>query len=458
MKRSAKKLALLLLPLLVGSLAAAQEPSLPVKVSENGRYFVGSDNKPLFWLGTTQWELFHGYTQEEAKLIIEKSKSAGFSVIQVMLTGCGDGTEPNVYGQKPWLTNDPLTPNEAYFKNVDAVLQMISDSNLIVVVTVYHQTCRKYITDEKARRWAKWLSRRYRNVPNIVWALVPETKESYLPITRELAAGLHEGGGNHLITVHPDPSPYSSSLLFNEDWLDFNTIQTWNAVKLIYPMVTYDYNLKPTKPVVMAEGAYEAGMEYSFDVTPLWVRRQAYYSYLAGGHHAYGHNDSWRVPLLPTWKQALDAPAVAQMSVLKKTFLARKEWWLLVPDQSLFASGGQISDAALPKIFATSKEQNNYVRGLGPYASGGKPGPNELLHLAARHKDGQWAMFYLADKASFSVNLSKLNGPKLNLFWVNPITGESTPIGQEANTGIKSFSTPNDWEDAILILEAAKTP
>ena len=23
-------------------------------------------------------------------------------------------------------------------------------------------------------------------------------------------------------------------------------------------------------------------------------------------HHTYGHNDSWRV--LPTWKQALDAP------------------------------------------------------------------------------------------------------------------------------------------------------
>ena len=457
MRLLAKTIMLLSL-FVVGSIVSAQEPTLPVKVSENGRYFVDQNAKPIFWLGTTQWELFHGFTQDEAKRIIDKSKSAGFSVIQVMLTGVGDGTKPNVYGQKPWLTNDPLTPNEAYFKNVDSVLQMVGDENLIVVVTVYHQTLRKFITAEKARRWAKWVGHRYRNVPNIVWSLVPEAKESYLPITRDLAVGLREGdGGNHLITVHPDPSPYSSSFLHTEDWLDFNTIQTWNAVKLIYPMVTYDYNLKPIKPVVMAEGAYEAGTEYSFDVTPLWVRRQAYYSYLAGGYHAYGHNDSWRVPLLPTWKQALDAPAVAQMSVLKKTFLARNQWWFMVPDQSLFESGGRISDAQLPIEIKTDKERSAYVRGLGPYVTGGKPGPNELLHLAARHKDGQWAMLYLADNASFSVNLSKLIAPKLNLFWVNPITGEPTPIGQEPNTGVKSFTTPEGWEDSILILEAAKS-
>jgi hypothetical protein len=28
------------------------------------------------------------------------------------------------------------------------------------------------------------------------------------------------------------------------------------------------------------------------------------------------------------------------------------------------------------------------------------------------------------------------------------------PIGRLANTGVKSFSTPDGWEDALLILEA----
>ena len=64
-------------------------------------------------------------------------------------------------------------------------------------------------------------------------------------------------------------------------------------------------------------------------------------------------------------------------------------------------------------------------------------------------------MFYLADKAVFSVNLAKLTAPKVNVFWVNPVTGEPKPIGRESNTGVKSFTTPEGWEDALLILEAA---
>ena len=241
-----------------------------------------------------------------------------------------------------------------------------------------------------------------------------------MPILRELAAGLREGDRLHrLITFKPDPAPYSSSFMHGEEWLDFNSMQTWNGVKLIYPMVAKDYNLKPVKPVLMAEGAYEAGSEYGFEVTPLWVCRQAYYSYLAGGHHTYGHNDSWRI--LPTWKKALDAPGAQQMDILRKIFEARAEWWLLVPDQSLFASGGQTD--------------------------------GKVLHLAARHQDGKWAMVYLADKADFSVNMSELSGADINAFWVDPKTGNSVPVGSFSNEGVRSFSTPEGWEDSLLILE-----
>jgi hypothetical protein len=63
-------------------------------------------------------------------------------------------------------------------------------------------------------------------------------------------------------------------------------------------------------------------------------------------------------------------------------------------------------------------------------------------------------MCYLADKATFSVDLSKLKGATVRVFWINPKTGDSLPIGDEANTGVKSFSTPEGWEDAILMLEA----
>ena len=276
-----------------GTGTAGRPAVLPVKVSPNKRYFVDQNDKPLFWLGTTQWQLFRGYTREDAKTILERSASHGFSFVQVMLMGVGDGTVPNVYGQKGWIDDDPRTPNEAYFKNVDAVVRTAAENNLVISMTFFHQRYRKWITVQNARAWAKWLARRYKDAPNIVWSMTPQAKPEFLPILRELAAGLHEGDqGRHLITFKPDPAPYSSSFIHAEKWLDFNSMQTWNRVDLIYPFVTKDYHLTPVKPVLMAEGAYEAGSEYGFPVTPLWVRRQAYYSYFAGAHHTYGHNDS----------------------------------------------------------------------------------------------------------------------------------------------------------------------
>jgi hypothetical protein len=52
-------------------------------------------------------------------------------------------------------------------------------------------------------------------------------------------------GGAHLITVEPDPFPYSSSFIHSEKWHDFNWLQTCRSVELIHPMVTHDQALKP---------------------------------------------------------------------------------------------------------------------------------------------------------------------------------------------------------------------
>jgi hypothetical protein len=111
----------------------------PVHASENGRYFVDQKGAPVFWLGTTQWELFRGYTLEEARTIIEKSKEHGFAFVQVMIAGVGDGTRPNRAGEQPWPGKDPLAPNEAYFKHVDAVVQIAREKNLVISMMIFHQ-------------------------------------------------------------------------------------------------------------------------------------------------------------------------------------------------------------------------------------------------------------------------------------------------------------------------------
>jgi hypothetical protein len=122
MKRMIKPVTMPLVSLsIVGPVIAGGRPVHPIKVSDNGRYFVDQEGKPVFWLGTTQWQLFREYKIEEARTILEKTADKGFAFVQVMLMGVGDGSKPNVYGQKPWISDDPLTPNETYFQNVDAV-------------------------------------------------------------------------------------------------------------------------------------------------------------------------------------------------------------------------------------------------------------------------------------------------------------------------------------------------
>jgi len=128
--------------------------------------------------------------------------------------------------------------------------------------------------------------------------------------------------------------------------------------------------------------------------------------------------------MLPTWKKALDAPGAVQLGILRRIFLERQEWWHLMPDQGIFAGGGNTK--------------------------------GDALNLAARHKDGKWIMVYLGSKASFSVNMDKFAaGNQAKAFWVDPRTGDSAPAGSFPASGVQAFSTPEGWEDALLVLEPA---
>jgi hypothetical protein len=393
-----------------------------IQVGANRRGFVEGE-VPFFWLGDTQWELVRGFTLAEAQEILRSRAEIGFTAIQVMLTGVGEGTRPNRAGETPWQGGDPATPNEAYFRHLDAVLDLAGQCGLVLVLGVYHQVQADRFTPDVAYTYARWIARRYRDVPHLMWSMYPRAEAAYVPVCRALAAGLQEGdGGAHLITVHPDPSPASSSFLHGEPWLSFHSIQTWKEVGLIYPMVRADCALEPARPVVMAEGAYEAGTEYGFDVTPLWVRRQAYHSYMAGGHHAYGHNDSWR--LLPTWREALDAPGAAQMGVLRRVLEARPGWWDAVPDQGVFAQ---------------------------------EPAEGPLRHVGLRSPRGDWVLVYLGHSTTVSVRMDRIAPgvapAAIEATWIDPITGQRTPVGQRAASGTCAFTTPAGWADALLLLE-----
>jgi hypothetical protein len=384
-----------------------------LRISPNGRYFIDEAGAPAFWLGDTQWQLFRDFTAEDAATVLERRKAQGFSAVQIMITGEGDGTRPNVEGQTPWVGNDPARPNDAYFRGADAVVEAAGRLGVALVLGLYHKTQLKTLPIGKARAYARWIAARWPDAPHIIWTAYPEAHDQYIPILRELVAGVKEGEDQpHLITLHPDPSPASSSFLNGEDWLDFHMIQTWHDLHLNVPMVAADYARRPARPVVMAEGGYEEAPHTGAPWTPLNCRRQAWWSYLSGGHHSYGHHGNWTAPA--AWRDWIDTPGARQMSVCRKVIESLPQWWRMVPDQGLFLTGE-----------GAGAEQN----------------------VAARSPSGDRALVYLAGRCNVVLDSAVSSMPG---HWVNPATGERVAVVPHG----QGFRTPEGWEDAVLSLAA----
>ena len=194
-----------------------------------------------------------------------------------------------------------------------------------------------------------------------------------------------------------------------------------------YPKITQDYQLPVVRPTGLGEGSYEDGPQYSTKpIDALQVRKQAYWSYLAGGYHTYGNTNTWNFSSYKAegtqdWKQALQSPGVGHLSVLTRVF-ASLEWWTLIPDTTVFVEG---------------------------------TGRDETRNAAMRSTAGDRLLVYLSHPCTVSLRLDGITAASAaQATWVDPQTGTRTVIGQFPVAGKSSFSTPQDWADAILLVEA----
>ena len=317
----------------IASVAGAGVPG-PVKVSPDGRTFVDGAGAPFFWLGDTAWPLFTQYPKEQAEAYLSNRAAKGFTVIQgVLAWGHGSGLEQktpvaNAHGHEALArTTTRARPTTAYFRHVDAPratspTRRASSSRCSPPGATTSTTCRRS-TPANARAYGRWLGARYKAAPNVIWVNGGDRiATGFEDVYRELARGLREGdGGAHLITYHPCGWRSSSQYFHGDDWLDFNMIETWTEWAKIYPAVVADALRAPRKPVVLGEGAYEDGPEYpQGPITPLVVRRQAWWTVMAGGFHTYGQNQMWRME--PGWDKTFDTPGAAQVGMMKEIVTA----------------------------------------------------------------------------------------------------------------------------------------
>jgi len=440
---------------------ARQMPAL--RVSDNQRFLVTADGRPFFWLGDTAWELFHRPTREDVTRYLRKRAEQRFTVIQAVALAEFDGlNEPNAYGHRPLVNNDPATPDvkdgpgNDYWDHVDFVIRQAGSLGLYVAfLPTWGDKWKadrgigpEIFTAENAEAYGRWLGERYKDTPNIIWVLGGDraiVTATHLEIIRAMARGLGAGdGGAHLMTFHPPGGNGSSTWFHDDEWLDFNMRQNGHAVEFTgrYDQTRVDYDRTPTKPVLDGEPVYE-DHPVSFDARRLGhsiasdVRRPLYWDLFTGGFgHTYGHHSVWQMwtpartpvnnPLLP-WHDAIDQPGAAQMQH-GRALMESRPFLTRIPD---------------PDIIVTDRVATSV------------PGAGRYQFTSTRDTSGSYAMVYAPVGRSFSVRMSAITGNRVKAWWFNPRTGAATAIGSFANTGQREFTPPDRGEmlDWILVLD-----
>lgn len=411
-------------------------------VSSNHRYIVTHTGDPFFWLADTAWELFHRLNRAEAEHYLKDRAAKGFTVIQAVVLAELDGLNtPNPAGHRPLQDNDPTKPNEAYFQDVDWVVDRAEELGLIVgMLPTWGDKWHKdsgigplVFTVENAFIYGRFLGKRYMHKP-IVWILGGDKfvgdEEEWL-IMEAMALGLREGDeGNHLITFHPT-GQYSSAIYFHETpWLDFNMIQTGHTRdRDNYTSIAAEYNRTPIKPVLDGEPGYE-NIPHAFEAADsrleaIHARRFCYWSLFSGAlGHTYGCNDVWQMwkrgdpPMIAAqlpWDEAIQLPGAGQMQFARQ-LIERCNYFDRLPDPSL----------VLPP------------NGTGPdYVA------------ACRAPDARYALIYFPSGKAAALRTYLLKGPKLEAQWYDPRQGDyhSLPMISVSPWQTTAFTPPdeNDW-------------
>ena len=429
-----------------------------VRVAPGGRYFVTTDGKPFFWLGDTVWCIFNHATPQDVDLYLDDRKAKGFTVIQGCVAVWDFNGRANPDGQKPFIGNDPTAINDAYFKNVDSIIDKVTAHGMyMAVLPFWTKNTRTGPFSEPAgmKVYCTYLAKRYA-ARNVFWVLGGDTAGTDIqPVIDAEAQGLLDGAkaagvDKIMITYHPTGRESSSFWFQNRSWLDFNSIQSGHFINTTnFQIVGGDYAKSPVKPTLDMEPGYEnitnnlVRTNVTADtprIQAVDVRRSAYLAVFAGAAgHTYGNgevyeffhpnpngtmpgNAGWHANM--DWRDALKLPASGQVQFVRYLIQSRP---MLdrVPDQSLIV--GDVSNRAVERIEAT--------RGT------------------------DYAFVYLpTGQGKVTINTSKISGNSLTAWWYDPRTGKADKLGEFAKAPTHDFAIPTSslakgTDDWVLVLD-----
>ncbi|HYE19560.1 MAG TPA: glycoside hydrolase family 140 protein [Tepidisphaeraceae bacterium] len=414
-----------------------------LNVGPDGRSLRYQNGTPFFYLADTAWHLFDKTNQKSARVYLENRAAKGFTVIQAEVNA--RFRAGNAFGEYAFIDNDPLRPNEDYFRHVDYVVNYANTLGMWVAFVPLDSSWAKQglYTPAEAWQFGRFLGARYANA-QIIWTLGGDIAGNDNPygttLYNELAAGIARGATNRdqsklTMQYFPTQNQASTNWFNAQPWLDLNIVVSGHSQNSPnYNLITAQYANSPTRPVMDGESVYEDipfGLNINQPRAQAWdVRKSSYWSVFAGAHGVtYGHNNVWQFAQIVTdrnlasgrWDLSLDSLGAYSMNYLKRLINSRQAGGR-VPDQSVVTSS-TLSGAA--RIAAT------------------------------RGADSSYALVYTPTGATVTVDLTKLSGAQVDVRWYNPANGKSAYVGRYAKSGTQTFTPPttgtgNDW---VLVVD-----
>ncbi len=424
-----------------------------LSVSDNKRYLVFSGSgKPFLFLSQTLWSMPRRLAREEIIQVLDICKNQGFTAIQLIAHAHYMG--PNVYGDipfenenflRPLITagNEPSNPAEYdWWDNLEFIIQACVKREMFVCLLPSWReqwNQKKNLNENNAFAYGKFIGMRCRPYnPWIIWVMggdeAPNTALK-LKIHRELAKGIawgingREDYNNTMMTYHTY-GPTSTTDFIQEDelFMDFNTIQSGHGLSNLEGMIEKAYQ-KQKKPVMDFEPYYTKN-----GLTTNEARTTIYWGIFSGGFgtsngswniwHCGGRNDLAKFSIPDAFYEGFGTQIRYLGKLLSSNSMLKRE-----PNQKLLL--------------------NNQTSGL-------------YRILACTATDKSYAMVYTPKGESFTVDLSNIDGKKINWYWFNPRNGEIQDKGTLKNKSLSHQFVPptrgkkfsgNDW---VLVLDNEK--
>ncbi len=384
-----------------GRINATPSDSRGFVVVQNTRHFSHTDDPvrptPHLWMGDTSYR-FAVMDRQLFERMVDVRAEQKFNHIRGLVTG-------DFPGMDQALAADG-TPNPAYFQELDQRILYMNRQGItadLVLAGDQNHLAELFPSWQERQRYIEYVVSRYAAM-NVTWQGVQEFEEyeDGRPLLNEIGTLIKKlDPYDHPRSTHTNTT---SAPLLQDGWMDYIAYQTSDIAVL-----SIEHEMYP-RPQVNTEFGYEnsgAGASHSHHVGTDAFRKRLWNNTMSGAHPTYGNTGTYGGRDFEPDAKYLDAPGAAQMTAWYD-IMSRTRHWELEPFFDV--DGGRA-------LALTGVEYMVYIE---------EPGPVEIL----------------------------VEKRKYDVYWINPITGESVQIKKEKEFKGEQFSgtPPNLNHDWILHL------